>query len=175
MKKREITSRGKGQREKQTSCWAGSLTWGSIPGPWDHDLSQRQMLNWLSYPGVPFSVCLRVYHLFSLNLWLILLSALKTMHTAYPATPPKLDQSPHKLKNCQWCQCITNAKTLLQHFHSEFLMILLSQLARSKLTDFLLKYAKSFSVFPMKDFKTLLAIDLCLINILWHACGNKDM
>ena len=27
--------------------------WGSIPGPWDRDLSQRQMLNWLSHPGTP--------------------------------------------------------------------------------------------------------------------------
>ena len=25
--------------------------WDSIPGPWDHDLSQRQMLNQLSHPG----------------------------------------------------------------------------------------------------------------------------
>ena len=33
--------RGKGRGEKQTSCWAGSLTQeGSIPGPRDHDLSQ---------------------------------------------------------------------------------------------------------------------------------------
>ena len=24
---------------------------GLIPGPWDHDLSQRQMLNQLRYPG----------------------------------------------------------------------------------------------------------------------------
>ena len=131
-------------KEKQASHRAESLTWGSIPGPWDHDLSQRQMLNWLSYPGVPLSVCLRVYHLFSLNLWLILLSALKTMPTAYPATPPKLDQSPNQLKNCRWCQCITNAKTLLQHFHSEFFMILLSQLARSKLTDYPAEICKAF-------------------------------
>ena len=26
---------------------------GLIPGPWDHDLSQRQMLNHLSHPGAP--------------------------------------------------------------------------------------------------------------------------
>ena len=32
------------QREKQVSC-AGSLMQNSIPGPWDHDPSQRQMLN----------------------------------------------------------------------------------------------------------------------------------
>ena len=25
----------------------------SIPGPWDHDLSQRQMLNQLIHPGAP--------------------------------------------------------------------------------------------------------------------------
>ena len=41
------------EREKQAVCWAGSLTQGSIPGPWDHDLSQRQMLNQLSHPGAP--------------------------------------------------------------------------------------------------------------------------
>ena len=28
--------------------------WGLIPGPWDHDLSQRQRLNQLSHPGAPF-------------------------------------------------------------------------------------------------------------------------
>ena len=46
-------SRGKRQREreKQTPLRAGSLTWGSILGPWDHDLSRRQMLNRLSHPG----------------------------------------------------------------------------------------------------------------------------
>ena len=26
---------------------------GSIPGPQDHDLSQRQTLNWLSHPDAP--------------------------------------------------------------------------------------------------------------------------
>ena len=39
---------GRGQREKQTPCWTGSPIQNSIPGPWDHNLSQRQMLNWLS-------------------------------------------------------------------------------------------------------------------------------
>jgi len=29
---------------------------GSIPGLWDRDLSQRQMLNQLSQPGVSFGV-----------------------------------------------------------------------------------------------------------------------
>ena len=27
--------------------------WGLIPGSWDHDLSQRQLLNPLSHPGAP--------------------------------------------------------------------------------------------------------------------------
>jgi len=27
------------ERERQAPRWAGSPTWGSIPGPWDHDLS----------------------------------------------------------------------------------------------------------------------------------------
>ena len=51
----ESTSQGEGQREreKQTPHWAGSLMQGLITGPWDHDLSQRQTLNWLSHPGAP--------------------------------------------------------------------------------------------------------------------------
>ena len=40
---------GDRQREKQTPCGAGS------PELWDHDLSWRQTLNWLSHPGAPFS------------------------------------------------------------------------------------------------------------------------
>ena len=35
------------------SHWAGSPTWDLIPGLWGHDLSQSQMLNWLSHPGPP--------------------------------------------------------------------------------------------------------------------------
>ena len=31
------------QREKQAPC--GEPDENSIPGPWDHDLSQKQMLN----------------------------------------------------------------------------------------------------------------------------------
>ena len=30
---------------------------GLIPGPWDHDLSQREVINWLSHPGVPWIAC----------------------------------------------------------------------------------------------------------------------
>ena len=30
------------REEKQAFCWAGSPTGGSIPGPWDQDLSQNQ-------------------------------------------------------------------------------------------------------------------------------------
>ena len=32
---------------------ADSQLCGSIPGLWDHDLSQRQTLNQLSHPGTP--------------------------------------------------------------------------------------------------------------------------
>ena len=39
--------------EGQTSCWARSLMGDSIPVPWDHDLSRRQMLKRLSHPGTP--------------------------------------------------------------------------------------------------------------------------
>ena len=41
------------ERKKQSICWAGNWTFGSIPGLWDHDLSWRQMLNQLSHPGSP--------------------------------------------------------------------------------------------------------------------------
>ena len=35
--------RGKGRKNpKQIPHWAQSLRWGSIPGPWDHNLSQNQ-------------------------------------------------------------------------------------------------------------------------------------
>ena len=44
------------QREKQAPSW-GILMWGSIPGPRDHDLSQRQPLNhWTTQ--VPLEVIL---------------------------------------------------------------------------------------------------------------------
>lgn len=44
---------GKREKEKQAPHWARSLMQGSIPGPQDHDLSQRQMFNQLSHPGTP--------------------------------------------------------------------------------------------------------------------------
>ena len=48
---RARTSEGEGQKDKQIPCWARSLTWGSIPGSWDHDLSPRQIFNQLSLRG----------------------------------------------------------------------------------------------------------------------------
>lgn len=39
------------EREKQTPHRAGSLTQGSIPGPWDHELSWKQTLHQLNHPG----------------------------------------------------------------------------------------------------------------------------
>ena len=33
------------ERKKQTPHWAQSLMWGLIPGPWDHNMIRRQMLN----------------------------------------------------------------------------------------------------------------------------------
>ena len=41
--------------------WAGSLMWRLIPGPWDHDLGQRQMLNRLSHPDAPHSYFLNLF------------------------------------------------------------------------------------------------------------------
>lgn len=48
-------------REKQTSCWAGSLTRGSVPGLWDHELNWRQSLNKLSHPVTPRSLTFNVF------------------------------------------------------------------------------------------------------------------
>ena len=53
---------GERQREKQIPHGAGKPTQGWIPGPWDHDLSQRQLLNHLSHSGVPvLFFCLFVF------------------------------------------------------------------------------------------------------------------
>ena len=41
---------GQMEREKQNPHWEGNSTWGSIPESWDHDLTWRQTLNWLSHP-----------------------------------------------------------------------------------------------------------------------------
>ena len=40
---------GEGEGEAGSSL-SRSPTWGLIPGPCDHDLSRRQMFNWLSHP-----------------------------------------------------------------------------------------------------------------------------
>ena len=47
-------SRGgaEGNRERDSPV-AESPTWDSIPGPQDHNLSQRQMFNLLSHPDAP--------------------------------------------------------------------------------------------------------------------------
>ena len=41
--------RGRGRSKLPTE--QGTQCWGSIPGPWDRDLSQKQTLHWLSHPG----------------------------------------------------------------------------------------------------------------------------
>jgi len=50
---RASMSGGEGQRENQIPGWVQSLTWDSIPGPGDHDLSWSQMLNQLSHADTP--------------------------------------------------------------------------------------------------------------------------
>ena len=50
----ESISQGKGQQERERQArLGGSLIWGSMPGPWDQDLSWRQVLSQLSHPGTP--------------------------------------------------------------------------------------------------------------------------
>ena len=46
-------AQGGGTEREADSTEQGSLMRGSIPGPWDHVLSWRQKLNWLSHPGTP--------------------------------------------------------------------------------------------------------------------------
>ena len=41
-------AKGEGEAD---SLLSKEPSWGSILGPWDHDLSQKQTLNWLSHPG----------------------------------------------------------------------------------------------------------------------------
>ena len=50
---RDRESMSREGREKQAPYRAGSPMWGSIPGPWDPDLSQRQSPGHLSHPGGP--------------------------------------------------------------------------------------------------------------------------
>lgn len=54
----EGTHVGEGQRELGAADPTPNLpsrepTWGRIPGPWDHDVSQTQMLNRLRHTGTP--------------------------------------------------------------------------------------------------------------------------
>ena len=66
LRERDSLSRGRGEeegqreRDKQIPCGAWSqmegLRWGSIPEPWHEDLSQSQMLNWLSHTGTRLSL-----------------------------------------------------------------------------------------------------------------------
>ena len=44
------TEEAETQAEGEAGSSAGSLMWDSIPGPWDHDLSRRQMLNHWATP-----------------------------------------------------------------------------------------------------------------------------
>ena len=46
------TERGRDRGKGRSRLPAGSPMWDSIPRSWDHDLSQRQMLN-QSHPGIP--------------------------------------------------------------------------------------------------------------------------
>ena len=47
---------GGGEADFPLCSYVSSLTWGSIPWPWDHDQGWSQMLNWLSHPSTPPSV-----------------------------------------------------------------------------------------------------------------------
>ena len=63
--------RGRGQRErkKQTPRWVGSLTWGSIPKPWDHDLSWC-LADWATQ--VPLDMHFKKYY-WAKHAWVLIL------------------------------------------------------------------------------------------------------
>lgn len=44
---------GRGSERSGRPTEQGCPTWGLVPAPWDHNLSQRQRLNWLSPPDTP--------------------------------------------------------------------------------------------------------------------------
>ena len=47
------TIRGRDTGRGRSRFPVRSLMWHLIPGPWDHDLSQRQILNHWGHPGAP--------------------------------------------------------------------------------------------------------------------------
>lgn len=51
------------EKEKQASHWAGSVTRSSIPGPRQHDPSQRQTSNQPRHQGALVENILKIYHL----------------------------------------------------------------------------------------------------------------
>ena len=56
---------GAAEGEREEGSWRSRepKTLGSIPGPWDHDLSWRQPLNWLNHLGSPKdSIIISEYH-----------------------------------------------------------------------------------------------------------------
>lgn len=52
-RERENTNEERGRERGADSHWPQNLIRGSILGLWNHDLSQRQRLAWLSHPGAP--------------------------------------------------------------------------------------------------------------------------
>ena len=68
---KEITSRGS-QRENRLAAEQGVQCWAPSQDPGDHDLSQKQMLNQLSHPGVPVKALSKKVWQFLTNLKLYL-------------------------------------------------------------------------------------------------------
>ena len=52
-KRARVRGKGQGRKRSRLPAKQGGLTWGSIPGPQDHDLTHRQTLKWLRHPGTP--------------------------------------------------------------------------------------------------------------------------
>lgn len=50
--------RGRGRSRLPPASSAGEPTQGSILGPWEHDLSRKQIFNRLSHPGAPVDTSL---------------------------------------------------------------------------------------------------------------------
>ena len=64
---------GQKEREKPSPRWTGRPIRGSTPGSWDHDLSWRQTLYWLSHPGAP-TWCMLDWTEYIVQWWKLFLS-----------------------------------------------------------------------------------------------------
>ena len=108
--------RGEGEGQADSLLSMQPDMWGSIPGPWDHDLSQSKMFNQLSHPdAMPLSTGLKPY--FKNNCLSYLVYYFKVcnpVHTLYL-------QFSHNSLGSRTCQKVLWDKWLLSRKQKELL------------------------------------------------------